>query len=74
MSHDAFHRAFDDAKPGQAKVPGLQEFAAAIWDRRRIPSRQDPLIHIFDEVGGEPAAASVESGHPSPSHHLDHAV
>lgn len=52
VSHSAFHKAFEDAKPAAAQVPGLQEFAAAIWDRRKqIPSRQDPLLHIFDEVG-----------------------
>lgn len=52
VSHDAFHRAFDDAKPESAKIPGLQEFAAAIYERRRlIPSGHDPLAQIFDEVG-----------------------
>eukprot|EP00195_Chlamydomonas_chlamydogama_P011412 CAMPEP_0202901934 /NCGR_PEP_ID=MMETSP1392-20130828/15408_1 /ASSEMBLY_ACC=CAM_ASM_000868 /TAXON_ID=225041 /ORGANISM="Chlamydomonas chlamydogama, Strain SAG 11-48b" /LENGTH=153 /DNA_ID=CAMNT_0049588597 /DNA_START=249 /DNA_END=710 /DNA_ORIENTATION=- len=50
VSHSAFHRAFEDAKPAKMRVPGLQEFAAAIWERRRaIPSQHDPLLHIFDE-------------------------
>jgi len=49
VSHNAFHKAFEDAKPAAAQVPGLQELAAAIWERRKIPSRQDPLLHIFDE-------------------------
>ncbi len=52
MSHTAFHRAFEEAKPERAQVPGLQEFAAAIWARRRlIASNHDPLAQIFDEVG-----------------------
>jgi len=52
VSHSAFHRAFEDAKPAPAKVPGLQEFAAAIYERRRlIASSHDPLMQIFDEVG-----------------------
>lgn len=51
MLHDAFHRAFEEAKPCNARIPGLQEFAAALWERRRlIPSNQDPLMHIFTEV------------------------
>ena len=53
VSHSAFHKAFEDAKPEKAQVPGLQEFAASIWARRRqIPSStRDPVTHIFDEVG-----------------------
>ncbi|GAX83213.1 hypothetical protein CEUSTIGMA_g10639.t1 [Chlamydomonas eustigma] len=50
VTQSAFHRAFEDAMPIPAKVPGLQQFAASIWDRRkRIPSRQDPLLTLFDE-------------------------
>jgi hypothetical protein len=49
-THDAFHRAFEEAKPSISRVPGLQEFAAAIYERRRlIPSSHDPLLQIFDE-------------------------
>ena len=54
--HNAFHKAFDDSKPESLKVPGLQEFAAAIWQRRSnipSPSSKDPLLHIFDEVRPE---------------------
>ena len=53
MFHNAFHKAFDDSKPEDLKVAGLQEFAAAIWQRRSqipSPSSKDPLLHIFDEV------------------------
>jgi hypothetical protein len=51
VTQSAFHKAFEDAMPVPAKVPGLQQFAASIWDRRkRIPSRQDPLLTLFDEV------------------------
>lgn len=58
--HDAFHRAFEEAKPCNARIPGLQEFAAALWERRRlIPSNHDPLMHIFTEV--RPAAAPAFS-------------
>uniref|UniRef100_A0A7S0WWR4 EF-hand domain-containing protein n=1 Tax=Chlamydomonas leiostraca TaxID=1034604 RepID=A0A7S0WWR4_9CHLO len=51
VSHAAFHNAFEASKPNKMKVAGLQEFAAAIWDRRRrIPSAtSDPLLHLFKE-------------------------
>lgn len=62
MLHDAFHRAFEEAKPCNARIPGLQEFAAALWERRRlIPSNHDPLMHIFTEV--RPVAAPASAGH-----------
>lgn len=51
VSHEAFMHAFSAAKPA-ARIPGLQQFAAAIWERRRrIPSTtyNDPLDHIFTE-------------------------
>lgn len=52
MSYDAYHRAFEESKPEVLQVEGLQEFAAAIWQRRsNIPSSnfKDPLLNIFDE-------------------------
>lgn len=53
MSHEAFHRAFAESKlDSPLLVPGLQEFAAALYQRRRfVTSGRDPLLHIFDEVG-----------------------
>lgn len=44
--------AFNASKPSALQVSGLQEFAAAIWERRRrIPSQtyNDPLDHVFTE-------------------------
>lgn len=44
--------ALESAKPVKLRMPGLQEFAAAVWERRRrIPSAtySDPLDHIFTE-------------------------
>jgi len=49
---NAFHAAYEQTKPEALRVPGLQEFAAAIWQRRRaIPSQSyvDPLMHLFQE-------------------------
>ncbi|KAF5838917.1 hypothetical protein DUNSADRAFT_2008 [Dunaliella salina] len=49
---NAFHAAYEQTKPAALRVPGLQEFAAAIWQRRRaIPSQSyvDPLMHLFQE-------------------------
>eukprot|EP00878_Enallax_costatus_P014356 GHUV01015016.1.p1 GENE.GHUV01015016.1~~GHUV01015016.1.p1 ORF type:complete len:174 (+),score=44.41 GHUV01015016.1:82-603(+) len=51
-AHEAFMHAFEAAKPPSSRIPGLQAFAAAIWERRRrIPSTtyNDPLAHIFSE-------------------------
>lgn len=56
VSHDAFHKAFDDSKPEVLKVPGLQEFAAALWLRRSSipsPTQKDPLLNIFDEFDSD---------------------
>eukprot|EP00877_Chromochloris_zofingiensis_P001522 jgi/Chrzof1/11370/Cz05g34100.t1 len=44
--------AIEASHPDAKKIPGLQEFAAAVWDRRRrIPSQtyNDALDHIFNE-------------------------
>eukprot|EP00798_Chlamydomonas_sp_ICE-L_P007353 gene7353-476_t len=52
VSYDAYHSAFEDSKPELLKVPGLQEFAASLWQRRSsIPTTnfKDPLKNIFDE-------------------------
>lgn len=51
-AHEAFMHALESAKPVKLRMPGLQEFAAAVWERRRrIPSAtySDPLDHIFTE-------------------------
>lgn len=51
-AHEAFMHAMESAKPVKLRLPGLQQFAAAIWERRRrIPSTtfNDPLDHIFTE-------------------------
>lgn len=51
-AHEAFMHAFEASKPLAAAIPGLQQFAASIWERRRrIPSTtyNDPLDHIFTE-------------------------
>ncbi len=51
VTSGAFHKAFEDARPQLVAIPGLQEFAASIWNRRRrIASPHDPLLTIFDEV------------------------
>lgn len=55
VSHQAFMQAFQGSHP-IAAVPGLQEFAAALLDRRRsIPSSAyaDPLDHVFAEADGD---------------------
>lgn len=52
MSHSAFMHAMEATQNPSMRAPGLQEFAAAIWERRRrIPSQtyNDPLQHIFTE-------------------------
>mmetsp|Transcript_9282 Transcript_9282/g.16383 ORF Transcript_9282/g.16383 Transcript_9282/m.16383 type:complete len:182 (+) Transcript_9282:77-622(+) len=47
----AFHAAFAAARPSTLSIPGLQEYAAALWTRRRnVSSSGDPLLQIFDEV------------------------
>ena len=50
-SFAAFHNAFEEAKTAKLRVPGLQEYAASLWERRRrIPSMSsDPLMHMFME-------------------------
>lgn len=51
VTHDAFMQAVQQSKPA-SRISGLQEFAAAIWERkRRIPSTtyNDPLQHLFNE-------------------------
>jgi len=55
VSHEAFLHAFEASKPA-ARIPGLQQFAAAVWERRRrIPSQtyNDPLDHIFTEFDSD---------------------
>jgi hypothetical protein len=55
VSHEAFMRAFTASHPVGA-VPGLQEFAAALLDRRRsIPSaaHSDPLDQVFLEADSD---------------------
>lgn len=52
VSHSAFMSATELAKPKELRIPGLQEFCAAIWERRKsIPSQaySDPLDHLFTE-------------------------
>lgn len=56
VSHEAFLRAFKASHPVAAAVPGLQEFAAALLERRRsIPSTSypDPLAHVFAEADAD---------------------
>eukprot|EP00879_Flechtneria_rotunda_P000257 GHRR01000339.1.p1 GENE.GHRR01000339.1~~GHRR01000339.1.p1 ORF type:complete len:171 (+),score=30.08 GHRR01000339.1:229-741(+) len=51
-AHQAFMHAVEASKPKYAKIPGLQQFAASVWERRRrIPSTtyNDPLDHVFTE-------------------------
>eukprot|EP00775_Hariotina_reticulata_P011035 gene11035-11190_t len=51
-AHEAFLHAFEASRPIAAAIPGLQQFAAGVWERRRrIPSTtyNDPLDHIFTE-------------------------
>lgn len=55
-AHEAFMHALESAKPVSLRMPGLQQFAAAIWERRRrIPSStySDPLDHIFTEFDAD---------------------
>lgn len=51
--HNAFLHAYEASRPREYQhIPGLQEFAAAIFERnRRIPSSSysSPLDHIFTE-------------------------
>eukprot|EP01026_Neomeris_dumetosa_P055806 TRINITY_DN5085_c0_g2_i8.p1 TRINITY_DN5085_c0_g2~~TRINITY_DN5085_c0_g2_i8.p1 ORF type:complete len:212 (+),score=19.09 TRINITY_DN5085_c0_g2_i8:71-637(+) len=52
VAHEAFLKAYLGSKPQNQQIPGLQEFAASIWDRRHhIPSQtfHDPLQRMFDE-------------------------
>jgi hypothetical protein len=56
VSHEAFMHAFEAARPRAMRLPGMQEFAASIWERRRrIPSQtySDPLDHIFTEFDAD---------------------
>lgn len=64
VSHEAFMHAFEASRPPTVRIPGLQEFAAAIWERRRrIPSTMynDPLDHIFAEFD-EDSDGSLSAG------------
>jgi len=49
--HSAYMHAFQEAQPEKVRLPGMQEFAAGLLSRQRIPSQQymDPLGHIFQE-------------------------
>lgn len=51
VSHEAFMHAMEAARPRAMRLPGMQEFAASLWGRRKIPSQTytDPLDHIFTE-------------------------
>lgn len=52
----SFHKAFGDSLPEATRIPGLQAFAGAIWERqRRIPSTtyNDPLGKIFNEFDAD---------------------
>ncbi|KAF8073112.1 PRFB1 [Scenedesmus sp. PABB004] len=67
-AHEAFLHAFEAAKPVTLRMPGLQQFAAAIWERRRrIPSTtyNDPLDHIFTEFDedGDGSLTAAEVAH-----------
>lgn len=67
-AHDAFMNALQSAKPIKLRMPGMQQFAAAIWERRRrIPSAtfNDPLDHIFTEFDedGDGHLTAVEIAH-----------
>lgn len=56
VSHEAFMHAMEAARPRAMRIPGMQEFAASIWERRRrIPSQTytDPLDHIFNEFDAD---------------------
>jgi len=60
--------ALESAKPVKLRMPGMQQFAAAIWERRRrIPSAtfNDPLDHIFTEFDedGDGHLTAVEIAH-----------
>lgn len=64
-AHEAFMQAFEASKPVNVRMPGLQQFAASVWERRRrIPSTtyNDPLDHIFTEFDedGDGHLTSVE--------------
>lgn len=50
--HSSFVKAYHDSQSDLIKIPGLQEFASAVWERRkRIPTAnyKDPLDHLFTE-------------------------
>ncbi|KAJ9527676.1 hypothetical protein QJQ45_025947 [Haematococcus lacustris] len=53
VTHDAYMLAFEAAKPSAMRVPGLQEFAAALWARRRYSTSGDPLHHLFKEYDAD---------------------
>jgi hypothetical protein len=55
VMHAAFMSAFTEAQPEECRVPGLQEFAAAVLARARIPSQAyaDPLHHVFGEFDAD---------------------
>lgn len=52
VSRTSFIKAYMEAQYNAERIEGLQEFAAAVWERRkRIPSTSynDPLRRIFTE-------------------------
>ena len=67
VAHEAFLHAFEMSRPETCRIPGMQEFAAAILARERIPSQQysDPLGHIFEEFDsdGNLVLSAAEVGH-----------
>lgn len=64
VSHNAFANALNASKPAKLRVKGLQEQAAAIWQRRSMPQGGgSALDHVFLEhdtdSDGELDAAEV---------------
>jgi Ca2+-binding EF-hand superfamily protein len=75
-AHSAFMTAYEASKPVNVRMPGLQQFAAAVWERRRrIPSStyNDPLDHIFTEFDedGDGHLTSVEIANALSSRGVD---
>ncbi|KAK9839904.1 hypothetical protein WJX74_000170 [Apatococcus lobatus] len=67
---DAFMKSYQEAQPCQVRIPGMQDFAAAVWNRyRSIPSSRrtggsslDTLFDEFDKDGdGHLTAAEIAS-------------
>lgn len=76
VAHEAFIHARDDAKAKPLRIKGLQEFCAAVWERRRrIPSQtyNDPLDHIFNEFDedGDGHLTAVEVANALKSRDVD---